>query len=101
MSHADFSKIVELVELRERLRLVSTENVQAIEQRKTAAEKLEDDIKRVQQQIKRLRGFINDGQRKLDSMPQKYSSLLEMKDEKARQMKENIERLRREKLNNM
>ena len=65
-SRADFSKIMELLELRERFKRRNVDLDETVQKRQQAIQQLEDDLRKVQLQIRKLREYINDGQQKLD-----------------------------------
>ena len=96
MSHNDFSKIVELIDIKQQLRAAKDDHGMEMTQRTAATNKFEEELKRLQMQIRTLRSYINDGQKKMDGFPSKYLPMLQMKDQKIAEMAQAIERLNTE-----
>jgi predicted nucleic acid-binding Zn-ribbon protein len=95
-SRADFSKILELIELRNSFTRMSGELDRETDAKRQAITQLEEDIKRAQLNIRKIREYINDGQKRLDTMEERYAPMLALKDQKIQQLKVTLERIERE-----
>lgn len=96
MSLCDFSKIAELVELRDMFSRRSDELDKNLNKHRQIMVQWEEDIKTYQAQVRKLREYINDGQKKLDGLAEYYRPIISKKEETIQQYKETIARLEAE-----